>query len=49
LQGEEVIIANAGKPFVKPVPCQPTRPNRIPGGYEGQFAMADDFDETPAI
>jgi len=48
VQGEEVIIAKAGKPFVKLVPYHAKHPDRIPGGYEGQFIMADDFDETPS-
>ena len=45
LAGEEVIIANAGKPVVKLVPIeQPEKKIREFGGWEGQVWMADDFD-----
>ncbi|HRG16135.1 MAG TPA: type II toxin-antitoxin system Phd/YefM family antitoxin [Pseudomonadota bacterium] len=45
LAGEEVIIANAGKPVVKLVPIeQPAKKVRQFGGWEGQIWMADDFD-----
>lgn len=45
-QGEEIIIAKAGKPIARLVPlekkeCKP----RIPGGMKGQIWMADNFDE----
>lgn len=43
-QGEEVIIAKAGKPMVRLVPVEPVRPERRPGGMEGQIWVADDFD-----
>ena len=48
LRGEEVIIAKGGKPYVKLIPFKEQHPDRIPGGYEGQFVMTNDFDETPA-
>ncbi len=45
LAGEEVIIANAGKPVVKLVPVeQPEKKIRQFGGWEGQVWMAEDFD-----
>lgn len=45
LAGEEVIIANAGKPVVKLVPIeQPAKKVRQFGGWKGQIWMADDFD-----
>jgi len=47
LKGEDVIIANAGKPLVKLVPVQPSLEPRIPGRYKGLITMADDFDNTP--
>jgi prevent-host-death family protein len=47
LKGEEVIIANAGKPLVKLVPVHPSDEPRIPGRYKGRITMADDFDNTP--
>lgn len=44
LAGEEVIIANAGKPVVKLVPVESTVKKPRFGGWEGPFKMADDFD-----
>ena len=44
LAGEEVIIANAGKPVVKLVPIEaPTKKPKF-GGWKGEVWMADDFD-----
>ena len=45
--GEEVIIANAGKPVARLVAFEPERPKRIPGLLKGKMTIADDFDETP--
>ena len=54
-QGEEVIIAKSGKPFLKLVPYQPEaasepepekRERRPLGVWKGQIWMAPDFDET---
>ncbi len=44
LAGEEVIIANAGKPVVKLVAIAQTPKPRVFGGWEGQVWMAEDFD-----
>lgn len=44
LAGEEVIIANAGKPVVKLVPIDPPVKKPRFGGWEGRIWMADDFD-----
>jgi prevent-host-death family protein len=45
-QGEEVIIARAGKPVAKLVSYQTQQ--RKPGALKGKdWWMADDFDETP--
>lgn len=45
--GEEIIIANAGRPIARLVAyAEPTGP-RTPGCWRGQVWMADDFDETP--
>ena len=45
-QGEEVIIARAGKPIAKLVSYQPAQ--RKPGALKGKhWWMAEDFDETP--
>ncbi|HEY1274225.1 MAG TPA: type II toxin-antitoxin system Phd/YefM family antitoxin [Thermoleophilaceae bacterium] len=42
--GDEIVIARAGKPVAKLVPHAATEPRR-PGGAEGQIWIADDFDE----
>lgn len=47
LKGEKIVIARAGKPLVQLVPHVPEQEKRVPGGYEGQIFMADDFDDTP--
>ncbi|MGH8338479.1 MAG: type II toxin-antitoxin system Phd/YefM family antitoxin [Gammaproteobacteria bacterium] len=44
LEGEDVIIAKAGKPVVRLVPFRPATPLRKPGGWKGKFWMAEDFD-----
>jgi prevent-host-death family protein len=44
-QGENIIIAKAGKPMVRLVAVTvPVKP-RKPGGWEGKMTIADDFDE----
>ncbi|GAB3462768.1 type II toxin-antitoxin system Phd/YefM family antitoxin [Kineococcus endophyticus] len=45
-QGEDVVIARAGKPVARLVPV-PARVARVPGTLKGQVVIADDFDETP--
>mgnify|MGYP001241827696 CR=1 FL=1 len=45
--GEEIIIAKAGKPMAKLVPYKEILEPRKPGGWEGKVWMADDFDEMP--
>lgn len=43
IQGEEIIIARAGKPAVRLVPV--TLPRiRTPGALKGKMHIADDFD-----
>lgn len=42
-QGEEVIIAKAGKPFVKLVPVEQGKKRQF-GQFKDEFEMADDFD-----
>src|SRR5262245_28238632 len=43
--GEEIILAKAGRPYVKLVPCGPGTTKRVLGGWEGKVEIADDFDE----
>lgn len=47
LDGEEVIIARAGKPVVKLVPVSQDSGRRLPGRYKGKIIIAADFDATP--
>jgi len=42
--GEEVIIAEAGKPVAKLVPFG-GRQNRLLGSAKGEFTMPDDFND----
>jgi prevent-host-death family protein len=44
LAGEEVIIAKAGKPMVRLVPCEGTEAPRPLGLMKGKIWLADDFD-----
>ncbi len=56
-KGEEVIIAKAGKPFLRLTPYdepnrvedKPEEPKRrrLSGALEGQIWIAPDFDDTP--
>ncbi|MCP4750118.1 MAG: type II toxin-antitoxin system prevent-host-death family antitoxin [Proteobacteria bacterium] len=43
-----VVIARAGDPILELVPHKREKKKRVPGGYEKEIVMADDFDETPA-
>lgn len=47
--GEEIVIARAGRPIARLVALSdaPSR-RRIPGAWQGQVSIADDFDELPA-
>jgi prevent-host-death family protein len=47
LDGEEVVIAKAGKPVARVVPYEqpaPAKP-RVPGAWKGKVWIADDFDD----
>ena len=46
-QGEEVIIARDGEPYLHLTPYRGPAGRRKPGGWEGRVWMAPDFDETP--
>lgn len=48
LNGEKVVIARAGKPILDLIPHVQINKKRLPGGYEKEIEMADDFDQTPA-
>jgi prevent-host-death family protein len=44
LDGEDVVIAKAGRPVVRLVQFQEIQAPRQPGRLRGQIRMADDFD-----
>ena len=44
-QGEEIIIAKAGKPTARLSPVKKSPALRQPGGWEGKVFIAEDFDE----
>ena len=46
-QGEEVVIARDGEPYLYLLPYRGIARPRRPGDLEGQVRMAPDFDETP--
>ena len=46
-QGEDVVIAKAGKPYLNLVPYRESRKQRKPGRLKGQISISPDFDETP--
>jgi len=46
-EGEPVVIAKAGKPYVDLLPHRAGRTQRKPGRFKGQIRIADDFDRTP--
>ena len=43
--GEEIIIAKAGRPLARLTAFARPGPPRVPGGWEKQVWIADDFDE----
>jgi prevent-host-death family protein len=47
LEGEEVIIAKAGKPVIKLMPIRANDAPRKGGQWKGRVRIADDFDALP--
>lgn len=43
--GEEIVIANAGRPVAKLVPLGTAQTKRVPGGMKGRIWISDDFDD----
>jgi prevent-host-death family protein len=43
--GEDIVIAKAGKAMVRMVPYQEATKPRVPGAWKGQVWIADDFDD----
>ena len=46
-EGEEVVIARAGEPYLRLVPYREQKSRRRLGAMKGQIRIAPDFDETP--
>ena len=46
--GEEIVIAKAGEPYLRLEPYRQPRGKRVLGALSGRIRMAPDFDETPA-
>ena len=44
-KGEEIVIARAGRPVARLVPVAAKSP-RKPGGWAGQWVLADDWDSS---
>ena len=42
--GEEIVIARAGQPLARLVPCEPHLEERVAGSARGLFRVPDDFD-----
>lgn len=47
MEGEEVIIAKAGRPMVRLVPIRSDDSPRAGGQWKGRVRIADDFDVLP--
>lgn len=43
-QGEEIIVAKAGKPVAKLLPIAQGAAKRVPGSARGNIVIKDDFD-----
>jgi prevent-host-death family protein len=43
LGGEEIVITRRGKPAVRLVPVEETRPRRKPGALKGKLEVPDSF------
>ena len=46
-EGEEIVIAKAGEPWLRLEPYRERRTRRKLGVWKGQVRIAPDFDETP--
>ena len=47
VRGDEIVIAKAGRPYVRLVPCREEDSPRPLGGWKGRVEIAADFDRTP--
>ena len=46
-EGEEIVIARSGEPYLRLEPYRERRARRTLGILQGQIRVASDFDETP--
>ena len=46
-EGEEIVIAKAGEPYLRLEPYRKPKAKRKLGALKGQIWIAPDFDETP--
>lgn len=46
-QGEKIVIAKAGKPYLDLLPHREQREERKPGRLKGKIRISPDFDQTP--
>ena len=46
-EGEEIVIAKAGEPYLRLEPYRKPKAKRKSGVLKGQIWIAPDFDETP--
>ena len=46
-QGEDIVIAKAGKPYLSLAPYREARKQRKQGRLKDQISIATDFDATP--
>ena len=46
-EGEEIVIARSGEPYLRLEPYRERRARRTLGMLKGQIRIAPDFDETP--
>ena len=44
--GETVVIAKSGKPYLDLLPHKDKREPRVPGRYKGKIELGDDFIDT---
>lgn len=45
--GEDIVIARAGRPVARLVPAAAAGRPRVPGAWRDRVVIADDFDEMP--
>ncbi len=44
-EGEKIVIAKSGKPYLDLVPHKENNQERVPGRFKGQIEIKDDFDQ----